>query len=98
MEQGYNYANKKRNILLKDIVKRYNVRNVSLLEKISAFLFDNTGNLLIASNITKYLESQKIQTYSDTVQIYIDYFLSTFLTHKASRYDLKKVNGVSSRI
>ena len=76
-------------ILLKDIVKRYNVRNVSLLEKISAFLFDNIGNLLTASNITKYLKSQKIQTYSDTVQIYIDYFLSTFLTHKASRYDLK---------
>ena len=76
-------------ILLKDIVKRYNVRNVSLLEKISAFLFDNTGNLLTASNITKYLKSQKIQTYSDTVQIYIDYFLSTFLTHKTSRYDLK---------
>jgi uncharacterized protein len=76
-------------ILLKDIVKRYSVRNVFLLEKISAFLFDNTGNLLTASNIAKYLKSQKIQTYSDTVQVYINYFLSTFLTHKVSKYDLK---------
>lgn len=76
-------------ILLKDIVKRFNVRNVSLLEKISAFLFDNIGSLLTASNISKYLKSQKIQTYSDTVQIYIDYFLSTFITYRVSRYDLK---------
>ncbi len=76
-------------ILLKDIVKRYNVRNVSLLEKISGFLFDNIGNLLTANNISKYLKSQRIQSYSDTVQIYLDYFTSTFITHKVSRFDLK---------
>ncbi|HBM17580.1 MAG TPA: ATPase [Lentisphaeria bacterium] len=76
-------------ILLKDIVKRYSIRNISLLERVSAFVFDNIGNLLTANNISNYLKSQKIQTYSDTVQIYLGYFVSTFIAHKVPRYDLK---------
>lgn len=76
-------------ILLKDIIKRYNIRNVSLLEKIADFLFDNIGNLVTANNISKFLKSQKINTYPDTVQNYLSYFTSTFLAHKVNRYDLK---------
>ncbi len=76
-------------ILLKDIIKRYSIRNVSLLEKISKFLFDNIGNLVTANNISKYLKSQKIQTYPDTVQNYLNYFTNTYIAHKVSRYDIK---------
>ena len=76
-------------ILLKDIIKRFNVRNVSLLEKISKFLFVNIGNLVTANNISKFLKSQKIVAYPDTVQNYLNYFTATFIAHKVSRYDLK---------
>lgn len=76
-------------ILLKDIIKRFNVRNVSLLEKISNFLFDNIGNLVTANNISKFLKSQKIVAYSDTIQNYLNYFTATFIAYKVSRYDLK---------
>jgi len=76
-------------ILFKDIIKRFNIRNVSLLEKISNFLFDNIGNLITASSISKYLKSQRIKTYPDTVHNYLNYFINTYIAYKVSRYDLK---------
>lgn len=76
-------------ILLKDIVKRYQVRNVGLLEKIGNFIFDNIGNLVTAHNIAKYLKSQNYKSYSDTVSTYLNYFNDTFLFYKTPRFDLK---------
>jgi predicted AAA+ superfamily ATPase len=76
-------------ILLKDIVKRFNVRNVSLLERIGSYLFDNIGQLVSANSISKFLKSQRIKAYPDTVQEYLSYFVSTYLAFRAQRYDLK---------
>ena len=76
-------------ILLKDIVQRYKIRNISLLEKIAKCLFDNVGNLLTSNNISKYLKSEKIQAYPDTVQNYLNCFTNTYIAHKVERYDLK---------
>lgn len=76
-------------ILLKDIVKRNNIRNVGLLENIALFLFDNIGNLVSPAGIAKYLKSQNVKTYADTVQEYLNYFASSYIVHKVSRYDIK---------
>ena len=76
-------------VLLKDIVQRFNIRNVSTLQKISHFIFDNIGNLFSAKKIADYLKSQKIQLSVDTVQNYAQYLQDAFLIHKASRYDIK---------
>ncbi|MEA1986556.1 MAG: ATP-binding protein [Candidatus Marinimicrobia bacterium] len=76
-------------ILLKDIVKRYNIRNIALLEKISLFMFDNIGNLITPNSISKYLRSQKLKTYPDTIQNYLKYFTNTFIAYKVPRYNLK---------
>jgi len=86
-------------ILFKDIIKRFNVRNVSLLEKISNFLFDNIGNLVTANSISRYFKSQNIKTYPDTVQNYLNYFTSTYIAYKVPRYDLKgkKVLEISDK-
>ena len=68
-------------ILLKDVVSRYNIRDVFLLEKIAAFIFDNCGNLTSANKITDFLKSQKIKTSVDTVQNYISYLVEAFLVY-----------------
>ncbi len=47
-------------ILLKDVVARENIRNVSFLENLVMYLANNTGSLFSASNISKYLKSQKV--------------------------------------
>ena len=76
-------------VLLKDIVGRNNIRNISLLEKLSKFLFDNIGHLLSANNISKFLKSEKIKVYPDTIQNYLGYFTSAYIAHKVERFDIK---------
>ncbi len=76
-------------ILLKDIVRRHEIRNVPLLENITAFLFANVGNLVTAKRITDYLKSQKISVGVETVQNYLSYFLHPFTAYKVSRFDIK---------
>ena len=76
-------------ILLKDIVSRHNIRNVSLLENVTKFLYDNVGNLFNASNVSKYLKNQRINNSLPTVQTLVRYLCDAFLTHQVRQFDLK---------
>ncbi len=76
-------------ILLKDVVKRNNVRNIHLLENVGRYLFDNIGNIFSAKRVADYVRSQRMSVGVETVQNYIGYLLSTFAVHKVSRYDIK---------
>ena len=76
-------------IILKDVVKRNNVRNIHLLENVSRYLFDNIGNIFSAKKVADYIRSQRMSVGVETVQNYIAYLLSTFAVHKVSRYDIK---------
>ncbi|KPA13069.1 ATPase [Candidatus Magnetomorum sp. HK-1] len=76
-------------ILLKDLVKRNNIRNVRLLENISKYIMDNIGNIFTSKKVANYMKSQRIQVSVETIQNYISYFESTFAIHKVSRYDIK---------
>ena len=76
-------------ILLKDIVKRYNLRNISLLENITRYAFENIGNVFSAKKIADYLKSQRLNIAVDTVQNYLSHLCSTYALHKVQRYDIK---------
>lgn len=76
-------------ILLKDIVARYSIRDISLLEKITTFVFDNCGSITSSKKIADYLKSQHIKTGVDTVQNYISYLRDAHLVYKMGRFDLK---------
>lgn len=76
-------------ILLKDVIKRNNLRNVSLLENITRYTFDNIGNIFSAKKIADYLKSQRVSTGIETVQNYLAHICATFALHKVQRYDIK---------
>lgn len=76
-------------ILLKDVVKRYHVRNITLLENITKYTFDNIGNIFSAKKVSDYLKSQRLSIGVETVQNYLFYLCSTFALHKVQRYDIK---------
>jgi hypothetical protein len=76
-------------ILLKDVIKRNNVRNVSLLENITLYIFNNVGNIFTSKKVSDYLKSQKLRVSVETVQNYISYLASTFAIFKVPRYDIK---------
>ena len=76
-------------ILLKDVVARENIRNVSFLENLTAYLADNTGSLLSAFNISKYLKSQRQQIPTQTILNYLRALTHAYYVHKVQRAEIK---------
>ncbi|RPI73795.1 MAG: ATP-binding protein [Desulfobacteraceae bacterium] len=89
-EAVYPYLNSILNtLLLKDVVKRHNIRDISHLERITAYVMDNIGNITTSKSISDYFKSQKIRITMDTVQNYLSYLSQAFMIHKIKRFDLK---------
>lgn len=78
-------------ILLKDVVSREGIRNVSLLENLVMYLADNAGSLFSAQNISKYLKSQKTNIPTQSVINYLKALTNAYFIHKVPRAD---VNGL----
>ncbi|MCK9305234.1 MAG: ATP-binding protein [Bacteroidales bacterium] len=72
-------------ILLKDVVARFNVRNVKFLENLVQFLSDNLGSIVSSKKISEYLKSQKINISTQVVIDYLGYLESSFLISKVKR-------------
>ena len=75
-------------ILFKDIVSRYQIRNVSFLQKLTRFLADNVGSLVTARKISNYLKSQQIKISHNLVLDYLEYLTNAFLVFRVNRTDI----------
>ena len=76
-------------VLLKDIVTRNKVQDITLLESVVKFLFENIGNIVSPKKIADTLVSYGRKTTSSTVENYIEALKSSFILYKAGRYDIK---------
>ena len=86
-------------ILLKDIVARYDIRNVSFLQRLAAFLADNVGSLVTARKISAYLKSQNIKVSHNLVIDYLTYLTNALLVLRARRCDIagKKIFEIGEK-
>ena len=75
-------------IVFRDVVSRYNLRNIDFLEKLIRFLAENIGSLFSAKNISDYLKSQHTAISVTQIQNYTHYLSNAFLVHRVERYDL----------
>ncbi|MGO1242778.1 MAG: ATP-binding protein [Sphingobacterium sp.] len=75
-------------ILLKDVVARENIRNISFLENLVAYLADNIGSLFSASNISKYLKSQKVDITPQLTINYLRALANAYFVHKVVRSEI----------
>lgn len=76
-------------VFLKDIIRRYTIKDVRLLEDLFAYLVNNASNLLSIHNIANYFKSKGRKTSYETVATYIGYIEEVFLAHRAERYNIK---------
>jgi predicted AAA+ superfamily ATPase len=89
-ETVYQYVSAVYNtILLKDIVRRYEIRNVPLLENIGRYLFDSLGHLVSANRIAQYLRSQRLQVGVETIQAYLGHFTDARIVTRVPRFDIE---------
>lgn len=76
-------------IILKDIVKRYRIKDVDFLEKLFSYLSGNIGNLFSFNSIVKKLKGIHIDSNAVTIGNYLQYLEKTYVIHACQRYDLK---------
>lgn len=89
-EVKHNYVSAlKDTVLLKDIVRRYTIKDVRLLEDLFSYLVNNASNMLSISNITNFMKSKGRKTSYETVAAYIGYIEEVYLAHRALRYNIK---------
>ena len=84
---------------LKDIVKRNNIRDVDMLERITAYVTSNIGTTFSSTAISKYLKSEGRSVSPETVLSYIKACTDAFLFYQVKRQDLqgKKILTVNEK-
>lgn len=75
-------------VLLKDVIMRNNIRNVAFLENLVRFLADNTGKIISANSISKYMRSQGESITSTAIINYMKFLCDAYMIHKVNRYDI----------
>ncbi len=88
LRQNYIFSLKD-SILLRDIIKRFKIRDIGLMEKLIDFIIDNIGNLFSINSIVKTLKNQSYKTNAETLTNYIEALKKSYFIYEVTRFDIK---------
>ena len=83
-------------IVLKDVIEREGVRNISVLENLTRFISDNIGKLISMSNISRYMLHEKEEIPAPTVRSYMRSLCNAYIINKVERWDIHGKQLLSS--
>ena len=84
-------------VILKDVIQRYIVKDVLLLESVLRFLMQNIGTLFSTKKISEACSIGSRKTTLDIVDDFLNMFEQAFVIYKAEQFDIKK-NMVSPNL
>ena len=76
-------------VLIKDVMIRKGISDVSLLKSVVRFLASNIGNPVSAKKIADTLTSSGRPTGPGTIEAYLEALTDSYLFYKVQRYDIK---------
>lgn len=76
-------------IVLKDIVKRNNIKNIDLFERVMKYLVTNPSQSFSPANMMNEFSKENIPVSSKTIYECLDYATSAMLMEKISAYDIR---------
>ena len=76
-------------VILKDVVSRKKISDVSVLESIIKFMFDNIGTITTPKKISDTMTSKGRKVSNHTVENYLTALVDSLILYKANRYDIK---------
>lgn len=76
-------------VLLNDVAKRFNIRDVDLLEKLLRYVYTTSGNLFSTNKVAGALTSMGRKTNSETIDSYLNALMHAFALHKCQQLGLK---------
>ena len=83
-------------LIVRDIRRKYKIRNTQLMDRVVDFLMDNISNLSSARSITNTLTGVKEKVNHNTIGSYMQYLCNAFVFYKIRRYDIKGKKYLSS--
>ena len=75
-------------IILRDVVKRLNLKDTVLFDMILQYLIETAGREFSADNIIKYLAKENKKISNETLYNYIDALCKALILKKVYRYDI----------
>ena len=75
-------------IILRDVVKRLNLKDTVLFDMILQYLIETAGREFSADNIIKYLKNENKKISNETLYNYIDALCKALILKKVYRYDI----------
>ncbi len=76
-------------VILDDIVERFDVRQVDVLEQILRYLMLSIGTIISPLRLSHHLNNAGVNIKSDTVSTYIDYIVKAFAVFEVEKFDWK---------
>jgi len=76
-------------VILDDIIKRFNIKHTTVVEKTLFYLFSAIGNIISFTKISNYLKRLDISIKNETLIKYIQYMLTTFAIYETNKFDWK---------
>ena len=91
LNQKYRYINTEvlNALVVRDIIRKYNIRNEPLLHILIDFLMDNIGSEISVRSITDSLSGNKTKADHKTIGKYVEYLCKAFAFYRVRRYDIK---------
>lgn len=83
-------------IVLKDIISRYKVKNVELLDKIINYLASTSSQIFSASSINNFFKNEGRECSKETLYNYLSYVVQSCVVNKAKRYDISGKKTLST--
>jgi len=86
-------------VMLKDIVKRNNIRDVDLLERIISYVLANVGKSFSATSISKFFKAEKRTVAPETILNYLKWCEEAYLLYRLKSQDIngKKMLKVNEK-
>lgn len=76
-------------VLFRDVVSRFEVRNVDFLVRLIKYFANEVGNIISARNIVKFLKSQNVSISINAVLNYLNYLTTAMLISSVKRSDIQ---------
>ncbi len=89
-ELKYNYiADVFNTLIVRDIRRKYRIRNMPLMERFCDFLIDNISNQVSTRSVAAALSSGQMKANDRTISTYLKYLCNAFAFYKVRRYDIQ---------
>ena len=75
-------------VILRDVVARENIRNISFIENLTSFVADNIGKLISVRNIANTMISQGSKTSDMQTSAYLRHLCNAYIISATQRYDI----------